>query len=115
MWQIAAHVLGQHRFREVGDTGTAGAQGHVEPLEEDADEQALAEQGASDMYVKHNTLLHGPQRQDCPPPFHSAFLRKYIAYVKRRTRCSTPPCCRALRALLAEAQTGESTRPGWRC
>ena len=87
--QIAMHVLGQHRFRAAGDSGIGGAMGggHLAAdLEEDEDEDALAGQGASDMYVKHNAFLHGAWRQDCPPPFHSAFLRKYIAYIKRRTR-----------------------------
>ena len=95
--QIATHVLGQHRFRAAGDSGIGGAMGggHVaDDLEEDEDEDNLAGQGASDMYVKHNAFLHGAWRQDCPPPFHSAFLRKFITYVKRRTRChlSAPGC-----------------------
>ena len=47
---------------------------------------ARAGQGASDMYVKHNAVLHGALRRGDTPPFSSAFLRKFLAYAKRRAR-----------------------------
>ena len=40
------------------------------------------------MCVKHNAVLHGALRRGELPPFSSAFLRKFLAYAKRRARCA---------------------------
>jgi len=88
---IAEHVLGQHRWRAAGDDGRgpAPADGGLGVLGEDdgGDGRRAAAPAGPDggMHVTYDARLYGPRAPGKPLPLSSAFLRKFLALVKRRT------------------------------
>ncbi len=115
--EVAAHVLGQHRYRAPGADG-ADDRAALDPL--DAGDGgggggAVGQDGApapTRVRVKYDARLYGARAPGKKEPLTGAFLRKYIAFAKARFAAPelTPEAGEAIAEYYADLRSSAEVR-----
>jgi DNA replication licensing factor MCM3 len=113
--EVAAHVLGQHRYRAPGADG-ADDRAALDPLDAgdggDGRVDQNGEPAPTRVRVKYDARLYGARAPGKKEPLTGAFLRKYIAFAKARFAAPelTPEAGEAIAEYYADLRSSAEVR-----